>query len=272
MTSPVPASDTEEVERFFGRHASSYLPDRGRFDGVDLERLVDLLDPQPTDDVLDVGTGTGQLALTLAPHVRSVIGVDVSDAMLEKARHEARARSLRNVRFERGNATRLRWKSAAFDWVVSRRAAHHFADVDGFLEETVRVLRPAGRIGLADMSSADPDGQLLDRVERIRDPSHRHALSPEEWSQMLSRHGLELRHSEVLEAYLRIAAWLSPVAEGGAEEAEVRRLIAAASVQDRRVLGVRERGGIIDGWTKRRIVLVARRTLPAGAARLLRAF
>ncbi len=272
MTSHALTGETEEAERFFGRHASAYLPDRGRFDGADLERLLDLVEPQPSDDVLDVGTGTGQLALTLAPHVRSVVGIDVTDEILGKARQAARDRGLHNVRFERGNATRLRWKHADFDLVVSRRAAHHLANVDAFLEETVRALRPAGRLWLADMCSRELDGRLQDLVERIRDPSHRHALSPEEWSRTIARHGLRLHRREVLEKYLPIAAWLSPVAEGGIEEARVRRLLEAASIQNRRALGVREQGGIIDGWTKRRIVLVAQRTPTADAARPLATF
>ncbi len=272
MTSRALTSETTEAERFFGRHASAYLPDRGRFDRADLDRLLDVVEPLPTDDVLDVGTGTGQLALTLAPRVRAVIGVDVTEGMLGKARQAARDRGLHNVRFERGNATRLRWKNAEFDLVVSRRAAHHFTNVNAFLAETVRVLRPAGRFGLADMCSPELDGGLLDLVERTRDPSHRHALSPEEWSQTLPSHGLRLRRREILEQYLPIAAWLSPVAEGSLEEAGVRRVLSAASIQDRRALGVREQGGIIDGWTKQRIVLVALRIPRADGARPLPTF
>ena len=72
-------------------------------------------------DVLDIGTGTGRLALLIAPVARSVVGVDPDPEAIREARREARLRRTRNVRFRVSRAQDLgvgreRFDTALFSW------------------------------------------------------------------------------------------------------------------------------------------------------------
>jgi demethylmenaquinone methyltransferase / 2-methoxy-6-polyprenyl-1,4-benzoquinol methylase len=97
--------------------------------------------------VLDVATGTGDLALLLArgPKAPLVTGVDFAPEMLELAREKA-ARAGLPLRLERADALALPFADAAFDAVTVAYGLRNFADVAAGLREMRRVLRPGGRL------------------------------------------------------------------------------------------------------------------------------
>ncbi len=103
----------------------------------------------PSERILDLGCGTGQLAARvredLAPTL--VVGCDFSRGMLRRA-----SRRRRDLSWVRGDAQRLPFASGHFDTVVSTEAFHWFPDQDAVLEECHRVLAPRGRLLLALMS------------------------------------------------------------------------------------------------------------------------
>jgi len=108
------------------------------------ERAADLARISPGDRALDVATGTGDLADALARRTApggEVVGVDFSDAMLERAR-----RKVPGVRFELGNALDLDYADDSFDASTAGFGARNFADLAGGLAEMARVVRPGGRV------------------------------------------------------------------------------------------------------------------------------
>jgi SAM-dependent methyltransferase len=98
---------------------------------------------------LDVGTGTGFLALELAARGHTVTGIDLAPAMLAQARRAAAARDL-PAAFREGDAERPPFPAAAFDLVVSRHVLWSLSDPAGAVSEWLRVLRPGGRVAVAD--------------------------------------------------------------------------------------------------------------------------
>jgi SAM-dependent methyltransferase len=102
--------------------------------------------------VLDLASGSGEPALTIARHVGrngSVVGTDVSDGMLEVARDFARSEEIENVTFVACDAESLPFESASFDAVTSRMGVMFFIDLERSLAEVRRVLRRGGRLGFA---------------------------------------------------------------------------------------------------------------------------
>ena len=117
------------------------------------ERLLTLATPRSTDRILDVGTGTGVVALLAAQRLASsgkVVGVDLSDKMLSAAKFKAERQGLADrVDFCQMDAESLTFADSSFDASVSLFALLHFPNPLASLREILRVLRPEGQLVLA---------------------------------------------------------------------------------------------------------------------------
>jgi demethylmenaquinone methyltransferase / 2-methoxy-6-polyprenyl-1,4-benzoquinol methylase len=112
------------------------------------ERAADLARVGPGSRALDVGTGTGDLAIELARRGAAVTGLDFAPAMLDVARRKAP-----DIDFERGDALALRYEDARFDAVTVGFGARNFSDLDRGLREMARVTRPGGRVVVLEITS-----------------------------------------------------------------------------------------------------------------------
>ena len=117
------------------------------------DRLLAIADPGSADACVDLGAGTGFVALALAPMVDSVLTVDISPVMAESLAERAAQTGLDNVRTEVADLRSFRLPAASTDLVVSSYALHHLRDDDKreLAAEAARWLRPGGRIVIADM-------------------------------------------------------------------------------------------------------------------------
>ncbi|MDF8263215.1 class I SAM-dependent methyltransferase [Luteipulveratus flavus] len=99
----------------------------------------------PTDQVLDMGCGTGRFTEPLGRQAQSVVGLDLTPGMLEKAKD--RCSGLSNASFQQGDMCELPFEDDSFDVVVSMLALMHLPPQDRqrAFQETARVLRPGGR-------------------------------------------------------------------------------------------------------------------------------
>lgn len=134
-------------------------------------RLVALAGLTSDNHVLDVGSGTGIVALraaaTMGPSGK-VVGIDLSDGMLEVARQNARGQGLADhVEFRKMDAESLDCQAGSFDAVVSLFALRHFPHPETALQEMYRVLRPGGRLVLA-VGSGAPWLSLVGLVHRLK--------------------------------------------------------------------------------------------------------
>jgi SAM-dependent methyltransferase len=110
--------------------------------------LLDAASVQPSDQVLDVGCGTGDTTRTCARLAADgdVHGVDLSSAMLARARERAAAEGLTNVTFARADAQVHRFPDAQFDVVLSRFGVMFFADPVAAFANLGRATAPGGRL------------------------------------------------------------------------------------------------------------------------------
>lgn len=128
-----------------------------------IDRMIVLAGPAPTDTVLDIGAGTGRLALAIAPMVGRVVGIDISEKMLSRAKTKAAQLALLNVEFRRGSFT-APGLSDTFSLIVSSLAFEWLPDSEKrtALDVAWRLLAPSGRLVLGERMlffdpRADPD-------------------------------------------------------------------------------------------------------------------
>jgi len=108
----------------------------------------------PGDAVLDIGCGAGVDSLVAASLVGAggrVVGLDVTPAMVERARSHLARLGLANLTFQVGEAEALPFPEATFDAIISNGVFNLSLDKEKALHETHRVLKPGGRLMLADM-------------------------------------------------------------------------------------------------------------------------
>ena len=146
--------------------------------GMDRRRqaLVEQAALAPRQRVLDVGCGTGSLAILIKEQypTTDVVGLDPDPKALDRARRKA-ARAGLSIRFDRGFASALGYADQTFDRVVSSMMLHHLPDDDRLpaLQEIKRVLKPGGRLELLDFGGPDSDlhgmaGRLVHSHRRLR--------------------------------------------------------------------------------------------------------
>jgi SAM-dependent methyltransferase len=190
-----------------------------------LDALVALAAPAPSERWLDVACGPGIVSRRLAQHAGAVHGVDMTAAMIEVARREAATAGLANTTFELGDATALECPDAGFDGAVARFAIHHVAVPGRLLEELARVVRPGGRIVLADHIADEEAGAAAWalELERLRDPSHWAALTPTRLRALGQAAGLRLEEERVVAIALDFDDWLTRGSGGAPNAALIER-------------------------------------------------
>ena len=206
-----PPDNEEAVRRRFAATATKIAAHQRECAELLADRVRRFVPLTGQEHALDAGTGTGALALALAPLVRQVVGVDLVPELLEEARRQSS--DVSNLTFLEGDVTRLPFADGSFDLVTCARTLHHVARPELAVAELARVTRPGGQILVVDqVAPVDPLVALtLDRFERARDPSHARLLPDIDLRHLFEANGLVVRRAEVereprdLERYLDLA-------------------------------------------------------------------
>jgi demethylmenaquinone methyltransferase / 2-methoxy-6-polyprenyl-1,4-benzoquinol methylase len=154
--------DADRVRAMFDRIAGVYdLMNTAMTAGLHHRwrgRAADLTGVLPGSRVLDVATGTGDMAIELARRVSpggEVLGVDFSEGMLDRARAKAGAPGASSLRprFEWADAMALPYAEHSFDAATVGFGARNFEDLGRGLAEMVRVVRPGGRVVVLEITT-----------------------------------------------------------------------------------------------------------------------
>ncbi len=135
--------------------------------------LLENLAPRSGQRILDLGCGTGTLALMIKRHEpdAQVVGLDADEAILDLARRKSRSAGLA-IDLQRGSALELPFEDGSFDAVTTSLFFHHLehAAKEQVLDEVKRVLKPVGRLHVADWGApTDPAMSLASISIRVLD-------------------------------------------------------------------------------------------------------
>ena len=253
-TSPRPVRRSDE---HYTPIASAYTTSAIHAQGADLARLVELAALPAGALVLDVGTGTGHTGLAFAAAGAKFVGLDMTRAMLAEARGLA---TTRGVVFSPalGVAEALPLADGAFDAVVCRYCAHHFNDVGAAIHEMARVVRPGGIVLLDDHIAPEDDAadELINRLDWLRDPSHRREPRLSEYERWFSDAGLRVTTIEHRRERIDADGWFARAQTAPEREADARELMATATPAMRDLFAITSSPA---GFDLHAVIIAARR-------------
>jgi SAM-dependent methyltransferase len=175
MLSPMTATQTtDDVTELKGRLKATWMTGSydtfSRYMAGGAEEFFERLELTPGTRLLDVGCGSGQLALIAARNGMKVTGCDIATNWLEMARSRAEAEG-HSVVFEEGDAESLPYDDGTFDAVVSLIGAMFAPRPDLVAEELTRVCCPGGIIAMANWTAEGFVGQMFKTIARHIAPS-----------------------------------------------------------------------------------------------------
>ena len=159
--------------------------------------------------MLDIATGGGHTAIAFASQSRQVIATDLTRKMLLAAQVHIRDHTVQNISFAEADAENLPFPDSTFDSITCRIAPHHFPNVERFMRESWRVLRPRVMLAIADivMSGEAKTARYANIIDSFRDPSHHQAYSLDDWLTFFFTSGLRVIHSETFQKETDLEEW-----------------------------------------------------------------
>ncbi len=194
------------------------------------DRLLAIADPRAADVCVDLGAGTGFVALALAQLTDSVLAVDISPVMAESLAAQAARDGLRNVGTAVADLRTFRLPAASVDLVVSSYALHHLRDEDKrtLVAEAARWLRPGGRIVVADMMFGRGATQRDREILRAKATAFA-VRGPAGWwriAKNLARYGLGMGHEHPAAPQF----WQLALSDAGFSDVRFEPVVAEAGI------------------------------------------
>jgi SAM-dependent methyltransferase/glutathione S-transferase len=228
-------------------------------DTADIDKAVAELKLRPASLALDVATGNGHTAISLAKKGYKVTACDISAGKLDQARKLATEQNA-VIDFQEHTAEKLPYADNTFGLVTCRMEAHHFSTPEMFIRETARVLKTYGYLVLIDSTVPDDHVEAhewMDTVERLRDPSHARFVSPNVWRKWCVDAGLTVTRAQVESFKQPDLNWYFNVANTPPENRKkVMEMLAKAPAAVRELFKIGQEDGKIF-WYWRRLTLVA---------------
>ncbi|MEY2194776.1 class I SAM-dependent methyltransferase [Neobacillus sp. BF23-41] len=221
----------KDVQQQFGKSADSYVSSAIHKDGNDLQKLLEMAMTTGEEELLDVATGGGHTANAFASGVKKVTAVDLTPEMLAAAQKYIIGNGHQNVEFIIGDAEVLPFSEGVFDIVTCRIAPHHFPNVNKFVDEVHRVLKPSGQFLLDDnVVPEEEDYDLFyNTIEKWRDYSHFRAWKKSEWLRMLEISGFEIFEWHRFEKTFHYEPWCNRMNLPEDEKDKLTQFILSAS-------------------------------------------
>lgn len=247
------------VKKQFSRRANAYVDSEIHRRGKDLAKLVEMARLTGNEKLLDVATGGGHTANVFAPFVQQVVAMDLTLEMLRAAENYIKENGHNNVIFVEGDAEKMPFSDETFDVVTCRIAPHHFPNIEHFVREIYRVLKPNGQFLLDDNVAPEDDelDQFYNKMEKIRDQSHQRALKKSEWLKMIELNHFEIQMFYRFEKQFHFQSWCDRMNLTDEERARLAEFMINASEKVKRKFRIAINNSQIDSFYGEALLLKA---------------
>lgn len=187
-------------EKFEESFSEGEYYNRQTADKEHLKLLLSLVNPQNNETILDLGTGSGYVAFALSEKFNEckVIGMDIVTDTLSRNREIISKSRISNLEFIDYDGTIFPLPDSSIDCIITRYALHHFPDIENSFKEIYRILKPNGKLVIADPTPNENDkDRFVDKYMQIKQDGHMRFYSLAEYKRMLETVGLKLISNEM---------------------------------------------------------------------------
>lgn len=197
------------------------------------------------DKVLDVACGPGLTACAVAKVAQHVTGIDLTPAMIERARTRQAEQGLTNLSWHVGDVYALPFVDGAFSLVLTRFSFHHFLDPAAVLAEMIRVCATGGRVMVWDSVPEASKAAAYNELEKLKDPSHARALTEEELLGIIRAAGLTELKTAPFKLGFAVEQQLTGMFPNPGDDEKIRQIYTDNLTTDTLGMGVYKRGETI---------------------------
>lgn len=192
----------KKKDTFWAKKAPEFDTDKKGFSRIQREIKNRVLrDTDSAQTILDLGTGTGTIALAMAEHGKRVEAVDVTREMIEIAREKAAASGTGNIRFSVCDASCLDYPDRTFDAVVASNLLHVIDQPEKTLARIRRVLKPSGvLLAPTFLHGANPAVRLMSLLFTAMGVPVRNRFSSGSLQKLIIDAGFHIRSEEIISA------------------------------------------------------------------------
>ena len=169
-----------------------------------IENLAE--DAADSEELLEIATGTGILALKLSDRVAHITAIDIAPEMLEVARKKSDARQIDNVAFKFGDACDLPFGDRTFDTIIASNVAHLLSEPELAFQEMNRVLKDHGKIIVPTFChGANLRTRILSKLMRLVGQQTKHRWSRKGFRKFVEQNGFKVTKDSYLDGIIPLA-------------------------------------------------------------------
>ncbi len=213
----------EKIVEQFSKQAVPFGQIKGHYSGV--ESIIEMSEVNKNDRVLDLACGTGIMACEFAKVAKEVVGLDITQEMLQQAHKKQKEENLKNIHFEVGDVEVLPYDDESFDIIFTRYSFHHFLDVKKVFDEMVRVCKKGGEVIVVDVALDEKFEKAFNEMERLRDSSHTKALSKMEFESLFADMRLSERKTKSYKVEVELEEQLNASFPHAGDDEKIREMI-----------------------------------------------